>query len=134
MSLHSLLRFRNALLAAVLVAFGAPCLAQPGPLTPEQREERWRQMSPEQRQQLWRNLSPEQKGEAIRNLTPEQRERLRQRMEERFEERRGERNADGRKLSPEERQQLRDQINEANRDIRNRPMHERPGQRPPKER
>jgi hypothetical protein len=27
-----------------------------------------------------------------------------------------------------------DQINEANRDIRNRPMHERPGQRPPKER
>ncbi len=110
------------LLTAALAVVVTPCVAQTGPLTPEQREERWRQLTPEQRQQLWRNLTPEQKGEVIRNLTPEQRARIRERMEERM--------AEGRRLTPEERQKLRDQINEANRDFHNRPMQQRPGPRP----
>jgi Spy/CpxP family protein refolding chaperone len=116
------------LLAATLCVVAAPGRAQPAPLTPEQREERWKQLTPDQRQQLWRSLTPEQKGEVIRNLTPEQRARI----QERIEERRAERMGEGRRLTPEERQKLRDQINEANRDLRNRPMHERPGPGPGK--
>jgi hypothetical protein len=122
-------RFRSLrLIVAAVVLSGAAVAgsAQPGP-RPGAPPDDFR-LTPEQRQQLWRQMTPEEKGRVLRDLTPAQREALRERM---IEERRRRFDDDARgphRLSPEERQRLRDQIYESNRDFREQ-FHDRRGDR-----
>jgi hypothetical protein len=115
----SLLRYLGL---GVMLAFGLARAESPVGAVPR---EDWQRMTPEQRQQVWRGMGREQKAEVIRNLTPEQREALRARMERRMAEDRpggtGEGSSPPRRLTPEQRQQLREQINQASRDLRERP-------------
>jgi Mg/Co/Ni transporter MgtE len=121
----NLLPSRLAVASIALMLSIGSALAQPGGLSPQQREEIWRRMTPEQRENLWRQMTPEQKGNVIRQLTPEQRAAIRERMtpeqreqfRQRMLERRDQRVLEGGtyRLSPEERQRLREQIYESNR-------------------
>jgi hypothetical protein len=102
--------------ASVVLAQAGP--ADPGrmPLTAEQRQQMWQQMTPEQReafraartpeerQRAWQGLKPEQRREMWQTLTPEQRELMMRRVPN--EERR----QMWQKMSPEEREAMRNRF------------------------